>query len=175
MLGLRAAVAERLLNGHQQLVSQRFVDDAAKVKSLGAGSNKSGDKMSRERFSAFPQCINRVQIPSLVFRLKPLKARCYQMLRPSTQRRVYESIPALLRVFVSEGQDVGGPAAAITNHHGDRRCVPEVLQDDGDDVRAPLYDESHHGYSLTDAWGGGQEGKMLRKEEPEEEPDQCGG
>lgn len=28
MLGLRAAVGERLLNGHQQLVSQRFIDDA---------------------------------------------------------------------------------------------------------------------------------------------------
>lgn len=27
MLGLRAAVGERLLNGHQQLVSQRFIDD----------------------------------------------------------------------------------------------------------------------------------------------------
>lgn len=28
VLGLRAAVGERLLNGHQQLVSQRFIDDA---------------------------------------------------------------------------------------------------------------------------------------------------
>lgn len=28
MLGLRAAVGERFLNGHQQLVSQRFIDDA---------------------------------------------------------------------------------------------------------------------------------------------------
>lgn len=30
MLGLRAAVGERLLNGHQQLVSQGFIDDAGR-------------------------------------------------------------------------------------------------------------------------------------------------
>lgn len=40
VLGLCAAVGERLLNGHQQLVSQRFVNDAATVDNLGAGSEK---------------------------------------------------------------------------------------------------------------------------------------
>lgn len=63
----------------------------------------------------------------------------------------YKCIPSLLSIFVSEGQNIGGPAAAITNHHRDRRCVPEVLQHDGDDIRTPLYDESHHGYTLTNA------------------------
>lgn len=41
MLGLRAAVGERLLDGHQQLVPQGLVDDAAEVNRLGAGSETS--------------------------------------------------------------------------------------------------------------------------------------
>lgn len=41
MLGLGAAIGERLLNRHQQLVSQRFINDAAKVDHLGLRSEKS--------------------------------------------------------------------------------------------------------------------------------------
>lgn len=35
MLGLCAAVGKSLLNGHQQLVSQRFIDDAEKDREFG--------------------------------------------------------------------------------------------------------------------------------------------
>lgn len=65
--------------------------------------------------------------------------------------KAYKSIPSLLSVFVSKGQDIRGPAAAVANHHRDWRCVPEVLQYDGDDIRTSLYDESHHGDALADA------------------------
>lgn len=41
MLGLGAAIGECLLNGHQQLVSQRFINDAAKGDNLGLRSEKS--------------------------------------------------------------------------------------------------------------------------------------
>lgn len=40
MLGLGAAIGECLLNGHQQLVSQRFINDAAKVDNLGLRSEE---------------------------------------------------------------------------------------------------------------------------------------
>lgn len=60
-----------------------------------------------------------------------------------------ECIPSLLRVFVTEGQDVWGPAAAITHHHRDGRCVPEILQHNGDHIWASFYDESHHWHPLT--------------------------
>lgn len=62
-----------------------------------------------------------------------------------------ERIPSLLRIFVSEGQDVWRSSAAITHHHRDGRCVPEVLQHNWDHIRASFNDESHHWHTLTNA------------------------
>lgn len=48
-----------------------------------------------------------------------------------------------------ERNDVGGSAAAVAHHHRHGRFLAQTLQHDGDDVRTPLHDQTHHRYALT--------------------------
>lgn len=63
-----------------------------------------------------------------------------------------ECLPSLLWVFMSEGQDVRGSAAAVAHHHRNWRSVPEVLQHYRDHIRTPFYDQCHHWHTLTDTY-----------------------
>lgn len=70
---------------------------------------------------------------------------------PPAPRNRADCSPSFLAVLVSERQDIGGTATAITHHHGDRRVLPEVLQDGGEDVRAAFHHEAHDGHTLPQA------------------------
>lgn len=99
---------------------------------------------------------------------------CYSLALGLRHYSALECLPSFFRVLVSEGQDVRGPPAAVTHHHGDGRCVPEVLQHNGDDIRPPLHDERHHRDTLADTcraerggagsrWGWMRSGRNQRK------------
>lgn len=67
--------------------------------------------------------------------------------------------PVGVAISVREGDDVGGPSAAVAHHHGDGRLLPQAVQGHRDDVGAPFQDQAHHGDALTQTCaeaGGGE-------------------
>lgn len=48
-----------------------------------------------------------------------------------------------------ERQNVRGAPTAVADHHGDRRLLAEIFQDDGEDVRAAFHHEAHDGHALA--------------------------
>lgn len=57
--------------------------------------------------------------------------------------------PVFLAVSVCEGNDVRGTTAAVTDDDGHWRLLLQTVQHDGDDVRTPLQNQTHHRDALT--------------------------